>query len=65
MVSVETLKEQFDDLGVIPSDDILDKCNILWNRCENSIEFFVYTASLSQLYPQVLKFVLSTVSMIQ
>lgn len=26
MVSVETLKEQFDELGVEPADDVMDKC---------------------------------------
>lgn len=29
MVSVETLKEQFDELGVDPSDDVVEKCKII------------------------------------
>lgn len=26
MVSVETIREQFDDLGFTPSDEVIDKC---------------------------------------
>lgn len=29
---MEALKEQFDELGVLPSNDVLAKCNFRFNR---------------------------------
>lgn len=29
MVSVETLKEQFDELGIEPNEEVVDKCKNL------------------------------------
>lgn len=30
MVSVETLKEQFDEMGIEPDEDVVEKCKNSW-----------------------------------
>lgn len=50
MVSVETLKEQFDELGVDPSDDVVEKCEFSGIGSKSAIiHFIVYFYSFSGL----------------
>lgn len=43
MVSAETLKEQFDELGVDPNDDVVEKCKWAEIMCYSAIgNFIVY-----------------------
>lgn len=32
MVSIQTLKEQFDALGAVPNDDVIEKCKKHWKN---------------------------------
>lgn len=41
MVSIESLREQFDEIGLEPSTDVIDKCLEICSRCgvDDPVEF--------------------------
>lgn len=49
MVSIETLKEQFDELGVDPSEDVVEKCKFV---VISSFFAIFFTIFLNNVYIQ-------------